>query len=41
MLPIAGIVELSVWVGVALDVGAVLVAVGHTLAAGHREGVGL
>ena len=41
MLPIAGRVELSVWVGVALGAGAVLVAVGHTLTAGHTEGVGL
>ena len=41
MLPIAGRVELSVWVGVALDAGVVLVAEEHTLAAEHTEGVGL
>ena len=41
MLPIVGNVELSVQVGVALGVVAVLGAEGHTLAAGHTEGVGL
>ena len=37
MLPVVGNVELSVQVGVV----AVLGAEGHTLAAGHTEGVGL